>query len=171
MSRTILINSLRLIVLVLIQVFLLKNVVFYNLNVPYLYILFILLLPFKTPNGLLFFLAFVTGLLVDLFNDTLGLHASACTILALLRVFFVSVTVQKENYDSDPDPNLSTMGFRWFFFYSLLLTLFHHFFLFNLEVFKFSEIPTTLSRVLLSSLFTLILIFISELLFLRKKER
>ena len=164
-------NSLRFILLVFIQVFLLKNIVFYDLNVPYLYVLFILLLPFETPNWVLFFFSFLIGITVDLFNDTLGLHAAASTILALVRILFISVTVQKDNYDSDPEPSLSIMGFRWFFFYALILTFIHHFFLLNFEVFKFSEIPSTLSRVILSSLITLTLIFISELLFFRKKQR
>jgi rod shape-determining protein MreD len=164
-------NSLRFILLVFIQVFLLKNIVFYDLNAPYLYVLFILLLPFETPNWVLFFFSFLIGITVDLFNDTLGLHAAACTILALVRILFITVTVQKDNYDSDPEPSLSIMGFRWFFFYALILTLTHHFFLLNFEVFKFSEIPSTLSRVILSSLITLGLIFISELLFFRKKQR
>ena len=164
-------NSLRFILLVFIQVFLLKNIVFYDLNVPYLYVLFILLLPFETPNWVLFFFSFLIGITIDLFNDTLGLHAAASTILALVRVLFIAVTVQKDNYDSDPEPSLSIMGFRWFFFYALILTFIHHFFLLNFEVFKFSEIPSTLSRVILSSLITLTLIFISELLFFRKKQR
>ena len=165
------INTLRFLILVFIQIFLLKNMVIYNLNVPYLYVLFILLLPFETPNWLLFFLAFLIGITIDVFNDTLGLHATACSILALVRILFISITVQKDNYDSDPEPSLSIMGFRWFFFYALILTLIHHFFLLNFEVFKFSEIPSTLSRVLLSSIFTVILIFVSGLLFYRKKQR
>jgi rod shape-determining protein MreD len=145
--------------------------IFYGLNVPYLYILFILLLPFETPNWLLFFLAFGIGISVDIFSDTLGLHAIACVIMAFVRVLITSVTVQKDNYDTDPEPTLGIMGFRWFFFYALILTLIHHFFLLNFEVFKFSEIPATLSRVVISSIFTLILIFISELLFYRQKQR
>ena len=165
------INTLRFLILVFIQIFLLKNMVIYNLNVPYLYILFILLLPFETPNWLLFILAFLMGITVDVFNDTVGLHATACSILVLVRILFISITVQKDNYDSDPEPSLSIMGFRWFFFYALILTLIHHFFLLNFEVFKFYEIPSTLSRVLFSSIFTVILIFVSELLFYRKKQR
>lgn len=171
MNRIFLLNILRFILLIFTQVFLLKNMVFYDLNVPFLYILFILLLPFETPNFLLFLLSFLLGISIDLFSDTLGLHAGACTVLAFVRIFFINVTVQKDNYDSDPEPTLGIMGFRWFFFYSLLLTLIHHFFLFNLEVFKFSEILNTLSRVIISSLFTLTLIFITELVFYRKKER
>ncbi|MBC7655314.1 MAG: rod shape-determining protein MreD [Oligoflexus sp.] len=167
----ILTNALRFILLVALQVFLLKNMVIYGLNVPYLYILFILLLPFETPNWLLFILSFLLGISVDLFTDTLGLHASACIILAFFRTVIIRVTVQDDNYDSDPEPTLAIMGFRWFFFYGLTLTLIHHFFLLNFEVFKFSEITNTLSRVFISSLFTLILIFIAELIFFKKKER
>lgn len=171
MNRILIFNVLRFIILIFLQVFLLKNMVFYNLNVPFLYILFILLLPFETPNWLLFVLSFTLGITIDLFSDTLGLHAAACTILALIRIFFINITVQKDNYDSDPEPTLSIMGFRWFFFYCLILTFFHHFFLFNLEVFKLAEILNTISRVLISSLFTILLIFTTELVFYRKKQR
>jgi len=130
-----------------------------------------MLLPFETPNWLLFILSFLMGITIDLFSDTLGLHAASCTILALIRIFFINITVQKDNYDSDPEPTLGIMGFRWFFFYTLILTLVHHFFLFNLEVFKLAEILNTISRVLISSLFTILLIFTTELLFYRKKQR
>jgi rod shape-determining protein MreD len=171
MIRTIIINILRFIVLVFIQVFLLKNITLYNLSTPYLYIMFILLLPFETPNLLLFVLAFALGLTIDAFYDTPGLHAAACVVLALVRVLFISITVQKEGFDNEPEPTLSIMGFRWFFTYIVVLTLFHHFFLFNLEVFSFSGMQYTLMRVILSSVFTILLILVSGLLFYRKKER
>src|SRR3978361_745367 len=171
MVRTIVINILRFILLVFIQVFLLKNIALYNLSTPYLYILFILLLPFETPNFLLFPLAFILGLTIDAFYDTPGLHASACVVLALVRVLFISITVQKDGFDNEPEPTLSIMGFRWFFTYALVLTLFHHFFLFNLEVFRFSELEYTLTRFILSSVFTVFLMLVSGLLFFRKKER
>jgi rod shape-determining protein MreD len=171
MSRAIIVNILRFIALVFIQVFLLKNISLYDLSTPYLYILFILLLPFETPNILLFALAFLLGLTVDAFYDTPGLHTTACVLLAFVRVLFISITVQKEGFDNEPEPTLSIMGFRWFFTYTLILTLFHHFFLFILEVFRFEEIQYTLTRALLSSIFTVFLILISGLLFYKSKER
>jgi rod shape-determining protein MreD len=171
MSRTILINFARFVVLIFVQVFLLKNITLYNLSIPYLYILFILLLPFEIPNVLLFLLAFLTGLIIDAFYDTPGLHAAACVLLAFVRVLFISITVQKDGFDNDPEPTLSIMGFRWFLTYATILTLFHHFFLFNLEVFNLSEIQYTLSRFLLSSIFTVFLMLVTGLLFFRRKER
>ena len=171
MSRIIIINIIRFLLLVFLQVFLLKNITLYNLSTPYLYILFILLLPFETPNIILFALAFLLGLSIDAFYDTPGLHAASCVLLALVRVLFISITVQKDGFDNEPEPTLSIMGFRWFFTYALILTLFHHFFLFNLEVFRISEIEYTLSRFLFSSIFTVFLILISGLLFFKKRER
>jgi len=171
MSRVLIINLLRFILLVFLQVFLLKNIALYNLSTPYLYILFILLLPFETPNLLLFALAFILGITVDAFYNTPGLHAAACVLLAFVRVLFISITVQKDGFDNEPEPTLSLMGFRWFFTYALVLTVLHHFFLFNLEVFRFSEIQYTLSRVVLSSIFTVFLMLMSGLIFYRSKER
>jgi hypothetical protein len=130
-----------------------------------------LLLPFQIPNLLLFVLAFILGLTVDAFYDTPGLHAASCILLAFVRILFISITVQKDGFDNEPEPTLSIMGFRWFFTYALVLTLFHHFFLFNLEVFRFSELEYTLTRFILSSVFTVFLMLVSGLLFFRKKER
>src|SRR6201992_2706134 len=146
MIRTLVINMLRFIVLVFIQVFLLKNVAVYNLSTPYLYILFILLLPFEVPNFLLFVLAFIIGITVDDFYDTPGLHAAASVLLAFVRIVFISITVQKDGFDNEPEPTLSIMGFRWFFTYTVVLTLFHHFFLFSLETFQLSELEFIVTR-------------------------
>jgi rod shape-determining protein MreD len=171
MSKNIFLNLVRFIVLVFIQVFLLKNLTLYNLATPYLYILFILLLPFETPNILLFALAFLIGLTIDAFYDTPGLNAAACVILAFVRILFISITVQKDGFDNEPEPTLSNMGFRWFFAYTLTLTLVHHFFIFAIESFNFSGLQYIIVHCLLSSIFTVVLILISGLIFFRRKER
>jgi rod shape-determining protein MreD len=171
MIRSVLLNLLRFVVLVFIQVFLLKNITLYDLATPYLYILFILLLPFETPNVVLYILSFAIGIVIDAFYDTPGLHAASCVLLAFVRILFISITVQKEGFDNEPEPTLGIMGFRWFFMYALILTSIHHFFLLNLEVFRLSEIQYTFGRFVLSSVFTVFLMLISGLLFFRRKER
>ncbi len=171
MGRALIINTLRFILLIATQVFLLKNTGYYNLSVPYLYILFILLLPFNIPNGLLFLLAFISGLTVDVFYDTLGLHALACSVLAFVRVIFISVTVQRDGFDNEPEPRLGIMGFRWFMFYVVILAFFHHLVLFTFESFRISEFGYTIIRVLLSTLLSTILILLTEFVFYRKKVR
>ena len=171
MSRVISANLVRFFVLIFIQAFLLKNIGYYNLAVPFLYILFILLLPFGIPNFLLFVLAFCTGLTVDLFYDTAGINAAACSVLALVRVLFISITVERQGFENESEPRLGIMGFRWFFFYSMFLTLFHHTTLFLLETFSFATLNYTLLRIVLSSTLTIFLILVAEFIFYRKKER
>ncbi|HEY2583438.1 MAG TPA: rod shape-determining protein MreD [Mucilaginibacter sp.] len=171
MNKSFAINVLRFFLVIFIQIFLLKNVTLYNLSTPYFYIIFILLLPFETPNLVLFGSSFLLGLTIDAFYDTPGLHAAACVVLAIVRVLFISITVQKEGFDNEPEPTLSIMGFRWFFTYTIILTFIHHFFLFSLEAFSFSELKYTIGRLIFSSMFTVFLIIISSLLFFRRKER
>ncbi|MBC7744650.1 MAG: rod shape-determining protein MreD [Flavobacterium sp.] len=171
MGGIILNNIIRFVLLIGLQVFFLKNIGFYNLSSPFLYILFILLLPFKIPNGLLFLLAFFTGLTVDVFYDTLGLNAAACSVLAFVRIIFISVTVQKEGFDNEPFPSLGIMGFRWFIFYAIILTFFHHLTLFSFETFYFSEFGYILLRTIFSSFFTILLMLLAEFIFFRKKLR
>jgi len=171
MGRVVITNSIRFLLLIATQVFLLKNIGYYNLSIPYLYILFILILPFGIPNALLFLLAFITGLTIDVFYDTLGLNAAACTVMAFVRIIFINLTVQRDGFDNEPEPSLGIMGFRWFIFYAFILTFSHHFILFTFESFKFSELGYTLIRVIMSTLFTVFLMLITEFAFFRKKIR
>ncbi|RZL48082.1 MAG: rod shape-determining protein MreD [Pedobacter sp.] len=168
-SKTIFINIFRWIVLLFVQIFLLRNLNYYNLSTPFVYILFILVLPFRIPNLLLFLLAFGTGLTIDAFYDTLGVHASACVALALVRISFISVSVNRDAFD-EPEPSLGNMGFKWFALYAFLCTLVHHLVVFLLEAFKFNEILYTLGRALLSLVFTLFIVLLVEFIFHNKKS-
>jgi rod shape-determining protein MreD len=171
MGRVVITNSIRFLLLIATQVFLLKNIGYYNLSIPYLYILFILILPFGISNALLFLLAFFTGLTIDVFYDTLGLNAAACTVMAFVRIIFINLTVQRDGFDNEPEPSLGIMGFRWFIFYAFILTFSHHFILFTFENFKFTELGYTIIRVIMSTLFTVFLMLITEFAFFRKKVR
>lgn len=168
-SKIILINVFRWIVLLFVQIFLLRNIGFYNLSTPFIYILFILVLPFNIPNFLLYILAFATGLTVDAFYDTLGVHTTACITLAFVRILFISVSLNREAID-EPEPSLGNMGIRWFALYAILCIISHHLLVFFLEAFKLSEFSYTLSRSLLSTAFTLFLILLTEFIFHNRKS-
>jgi rod shape-determining protein MreD len=171
MTKLFLENLLRFIILLFAQVFLFKNMGYYNIAAPFPYIMFLLLLPVKISRILLYVLAFVTGLTVDMFYDTLGVHAAASVSLAWIRVGFMRLTIQDDDHDSMSTPGIGQMSFRWFFIYTLLLSLVHHLVLFMLEVFSFNNIHLTLSSVLFSCIFTTVLILLFELIFYRRKKR
>lgn len=167
-SRTIFINIFRWFILLFVQIFLLRNMGFYNLSTPFIYILFLLVLPFGIPNLLLFLIAFGTGLTLDAFYDTLGVHTSACIALAFVRILFISVSVTRDAFD-EPEPSLGNMGFKWFSIYAILCILAHHLVVFFLEAFKLSEISYTLTRSLVSAGFTFFLVLLIEFIFHNRK--
>jgi len=62
------------------------------------------------------------------------------------------------------------MGTAKFLSYVTLLTFIHHFTLFFLEAFRWNEVFSIVGRTLLSTVFTVVLIYIVALLFNRRKE-
>lgn len=162
-------NILRFLFLLLFQVLILNNIQLSGYLNPFLYVLFILLLPFQTSDWLVLILAFVLGISIDMFADTGGLHAAASVFMAFLRKPVLKLISPREGYDVVQKPTLQQFGFGWFFSYAGILVIAHHFFLFYMEAFRFSEFFSTFFRVILSSLFTLSLIFISQFFFSKHK--
>lgn len=169
MISTLIVNFFRFFILILIQVILLNNIQLGGYINPYLYVLFILWLPFETPKALSLFLAFLLGLGVDMFSDTMGLHASASVFMAFMRPYILKLVAPRDGYEAETQPTIKSMGFRWFIIYSSLLIFLHHSFLFFMEVFKFSEAFFTILRILLSTVLTLILAVLTQYLFYKSK--
>lgn len=171
MNSIVLKNIVRFIVLVLIQVFVLNNIRVNAYINPYLYLLFILLLPFETPGWLLLTSSFLIGLTIDLFAHTPGMHASAAVFMAFCRPAVIRFISGPKGVEAGLSPGIKDMGFRWFFLYSLILIFLHHFVFFFLEVFRFNEFSQTLYRILLSTLATLTLVILVEFLFIKQKGK
>jgi rod shape-determining protein MreD len=169
MINNIVINIFRFIFLVLLQAVILNNIQLGGFINPYLYVLFILLLPFETPKGLLLLLAFLLGLSVDMFANTMGIHASATVFMAFCRPYILKLVAPRDGYEAETLPSIKNLGLRWFLVYSTFLVFLHHTFLFFVEVFRFSEFFMTLWRVLLSSSLTIFLVVLSQYLFYKPR--
>ncbi|MDD3875635.1 MAG: rod shape-determining protein MreD [Bacteroidales bacterium] len=163
-------HIIRFIILIALQVFILNKVQFSGYINPYLYILFIILLPFETPKWLLLILGFLLGLTVDFFVQTPGMHASASLFMAFIRPFVIASVSSKREYEQGIQPVIQDLGLNWFLTYASILTVAHHTLLFLIEAFHFNEFFITIGRVLISSIFTLLLIVITQYLFYKPKR-
>lgn len=161
-------NIARFIILVLLQVLILNNIQLSGFINPYIYILFILLLPFETPAWLLLILGFVTGLTIDIFSGTIGMHATATTLAAYSRPFILTLLSPRDGYENRTAPTLKYYGIAWIIKYSIVIILIHHSTLFFIEIFRFSGFFYTMLRILISSAFTFVLIILSQFLFFKK---
>ncbi|MBL7914856.1 MAG: hypothetical protein BWY67_01690 [Bacteroidetes bacterium ADurb.Bin397] len=155
----------RFLILILVQVVVLNNVQFSGFINPFVYIMFIMMLPVRMPKTFLLLAAFLTGLVVDVFSNTMGMHAAACVFMAYVRPTVLRIMAPRDGYETESSPSVKELGFTWFLIYAATLTFIHHFILFYIEVFRFSEFFTTFLRVLLSSVATLLTIMISQYLF------
>ncbi len=161
----------RFVVLVLVQVFVLNKIQFSGYINPYLYVLFILSLPFTTPKGLLLILAFLIGLSIDFFSGMLGIHAAASVFMAYLRPGIIKLLGVKDDVSPELEPGVSKFGFLWYLTYSTILVFMHHLLLFYLEIFRFSEFFSTMGRVVISTVFTVTIIILVQYLFFRKQAK
>lgn len=170
MTREIIANVLRFLALFLIQGLLLVNVDLLDGKAQvFLYVLFILMLPFRISTISLMGLAFLMGIAVDMFYDSAGLHASACVLTAFVRPYFVSIFTPRDDYDVNDRPSISRMGFMWFLKYSAALILIHCLWLFLLEAFTLSTLFDTLFKVVTTWGITLLISIVVLYLFAQKR--
>ncbi len=155
------------VVVVLLQVLIFNQIHLGGFLNPFLYVLFILLLPLSTPRYLVLILSFILGMTIDWFSNSPGLHASASVLMGYMRSPVIGLITMKESDQSDY-PGLRQTGWGWFLTYSAILVLIHHFFLFFVEIFSFENFFRTVMRSFASSVFTLVIIILSQFIMFRK---
>lgn len=149
--------------LVLAQVLIFNQVQFGGFLNPYVYVLFIILLPLSTPRYLVLLLAFAIGFIVDVFSNSLGVHSAATVFVAYIRPLVIRLISNRED-DKNDYPGLHQNKLIWFVSYVTFMVLMHHLLLFYLEVYTVANFFNTLYRVILSSLFSIIIIVLSQFL-------
>lgn len=152
-----------------LQIVFVRNLVVFDVAFCFIYITFILLLPLETGSVLLLLLSLVTGLIVDSFYDTAGIHAAACVFMGYLRPWVIRIITPRGGYEQNLKISLDHMGNEWFFSYSLILILFHHLTLFLIEASQWSLIPAALLKTVCSTIFTWIILVLTQYLFYRRR--
>jgi len=150
------------IILILLQVLLFNNIQFSGFVNPYVYVMFILLLPAEIPAWLLLLLSFITGSTIDYFSGSPGMHASATVLAGFVRPYVLGVISPRDGYEGNTAPAMATYGFRWFLIYASIIVLVHHTALFYMEVFRLAEFFRTFVRVIFSSVFSITFILLLE---------
>jgi hypothetical protein len=165
-------NIIRFAFFILFQVFVLGKIPpLHQFIVPYLYFLYILWLPFKITRAVLTLLGFIFGFALDMFTKTPGLHAAACVLIAYVRPFLVSLLMPKEATEIGySEPSITSMGFVPYAVYVLVLTILHHSYLVFLEWLHFGNFLYFLGKVFATTAISLLLILITETLFVRKAK-
>ncbi|MDD2412155.1 MAG: rod shape-determining protein MreD [Bacteroidales bacterium] len=163
----------RSILLVFFQVFILNNIDLFGFMNPFLYVVFILILPFKIKHTPLVILSFLMGYFVDLLSgNIMGIHAASAVLLGFLRPSIIRlVSSSQSDYENKYAPNAISMGGKWFFTYAGVLVFVYNLSYFFLEHFTFSGFFKTIFIAIANTAFTLLAIFIYEYLRNRRSSR
>ena len=164
MIRSGIIHIILFFVYILVQVMLLKNLVLFDSAFCFLYVVFVLLLPFELSTIMTILIGFLLGFTIDIFYDSMGLHAFATVLMSYLRNYWLSVITPQGGYDSGNSPTVAANGLQWFLVYSIPLVFIHHFVLFFLEASGFDMFWFTMMKILGSLFFTMIVIVFLQLL-------
>jgi hypothetical protein len=139
---------------------------------PYIYFLYLLWLPFNISRWWMLILAFFFGLSLDAFTGNMyGWHAAPCVLVAYLRPFFVNLLIPQQGAEQNyTSPSPRSMGWAPYSIFVIVLTFIHHFYMVFIEWMKFGNFWYFLGKVLMTTLVSLLLILITELLFARKEK-
>jgi hypothetical protein len=157
-------------VYVLVQVMLLKNLVLLDSAFCFLYVAFILLLPFELSAVVILLIGFLVGFSIDVFYNSMGIHAFATVLMSYARNYWLSVITPQGGYDMGNAPTLATNGIQWFLVYTLPLVFIHHFVLFFLEVSSFDLFWFTMLKIISSLFFTIIVMVFLQLLVPQRRK-
>jgi hypothetical protein len=163
-------NILRFAAFILLQVYLLNKIPhLHRFITPYLYFIFLLWLPFSVSRQWLLIIGFLTGLTLDYFTMTPGLHAGACLVVAYVRPFLITILTPKDTSEFNyREPSPKAMLWTPYLVYVFVLTLLHHGYMVFLQWLSFGSFLDFIIKVITTTGISMLLIITVELLFPRK---
>ncbi|WP_394750274.1 rod shape-determining protein MreD [Spongiimicrobium salis] len=162
------INVIRFVLLVLVQVLVFNNLNFLGYINPMVYVLFLYWYPIKENKAVLILLGFLLGFMVDLFSDTMAIHAAATVTIAYFRPVIMRFCFGV-NFEFQTFKLSNTTTAQQITFLALLLIV-HHLIFFSLEIFNLSNILLILKKVVATTSLSLVVCILFSTLFSVKKE-
>lgn len=155
--------------LFIIQITILDNIQLHSYIYINIYILAILVLPYGMKKVTVLFLAFLFGLIMDLANNTMGIHAAATTFLAYIRPKLLQFTLNREQIDEiEGTHKMRNLG--WFLKYTSFSVLAYNIVLILAEAFSFVNIGITFMRISCSSIVSYIFILLYYFIAIKKRQ-
>ena len=137
---------------------------------PLIYPIILFTVIRNVNRSILLLFGFGLGFFVDIFLNTGGAHAVACTVIAFVRPLFLSSIGPMDIGSDQIKPSILSLGIKNFAVYAFSLLAIHHVIFFILEVFTFHNLLHTLFRVFLSLLISWLLIMSLQFLFNVKRR-
>lgn len=150
-------------VVVLLQVLLFDHLQIAGWGYPMVYILFLMNLPVQIPRWAEMLIGACVGLVMDIWNSTLGVNMAACIAFSFLRPIFLTNIVQDLERVKGEVCSRS-IGRSEYIRSMMILTVVHHLMVFSLEAWSLQNWWMILLQTLISSALTILIIIVYDTL-------
>ncbi len=162
MTRNIITQFVAFFIYLLLQVMLFKSMTLFNVAFCFVYVGYILLLPIETNSLWLMIVGFLLGFCVDMFYDSLGLHALTLVFIGYIRNYWLSTITPQGGYDAGAIPTMASQGLQWFLVYTLPLVFLHHLALFLVEASNIALFWNSMFKTIASLFFTMTFLVLQQ---------
>ena len=162
MTNSIIRYFLLFIICVLVQALIFNRIILFHVAVPIVFIYFIIRLPINLKLPYVFTFAFLLGLTVDIFSDTPGVNALACTLIAAIRKPIYYAYMAKDDITNRLTPGISTMGIIDYSKYLLTFVIIYCLLVFTIEYFSFADVKGIVIMASASTVLTFILLLAAD---------
>ena len=146
---------------VLLQVLIIDKIHLFRIATPFLYLYVIVKIPVNVTRSKVIFISFLLGLIMDIFFNTFGMHAAACTLAGMCRNPLIHLFPSNKLSESDT-LSFQTLGVMSFMKYVFCLVAIHHIALFCIESVSLFDPVFLLFRIVVCIVCTMLFIFIVE---------
>ena len=156
---------------VLLQTLVINNIRLFGIITPFLYVYVILKFRIDMARSGVIVLSFLLGLIIDIFSNTPGIHAAACSLIGFIRNPLLEQFVDIRELPDRSIPSYRLFGLIKFVRFTLILVTLHHILLFSIESFSVYQPWIVFIRMISSIFLSSILIFIFEAFNLGNKRK
>jgi hypothetical protein len=160
MNRNIAFHIINFVLFFGVQVLLLRNLSLFHFGFFYAYLGFLLAMPYDQNKIVGLLIGFASGALMDVFYQTGGVHAAACTLMMFTRPYLLNIISPRGGFELGMKMTVGELGLPWYLMYSGILVFVHHLLLFTLDVFDFAYLSQVMLYTLLSTVMSVISITI-----------
>ena len=162
MAKELIKYALMFLALVLVQVVVFNHICLFGVAIPLVFIYFIIKLPVTLGINWVMTVSFLMGLTIDMFANTQGMNALACTLLAVCRTPVLHLYFPRQDDLSNPEPSVRSLGLAVFMKYAGTLVAIYCALFFAIEAFAFFNPLTMLLRIAGSAVLTFVIILAIE---------
>ena len=144
-------------VIILLQIVLFDRLQIQGWGYPMLYIVLLLSMPVQIPRWAEMLIGALVGLIIDICNNSLGVHIAGCVAISYIRPILLKNAIQDVERIKG-EISSQSIGMAEFLKCSIILVIVHHTLVFGLEAWSVQNLWLVMLRALFSSILTLLLI-------------